>query len=115
MESLFLIIPVGSAATFMALAIWTGDRKRRIIAGAPVCKDCAHALYLTERYDWLEYGIRNRWDEGYYCALSEYKTASAGPMVSGNDQKRLLKCEVMREGRCGIRARLFEAKAEAGQ
>lgn len=115
MEPLFLIIPVAIVGAITALSIWMDNRKSQIVAKSPVCKDCAHAYYLTERHHWLEYGIRRHWDEGYYCALSEYKTASAGAMVSGLDQKRLRKCEDYRNGACGIRGRLFEAKPEAGQ
>lgn len=111
-EATIVLAVIAIAALWTAAVILIARRKERILADAPVCKDCNHAAYLSSHdfKDRFDYGVEWSSQDGYYCRLSEFKISSGGVAVTGYDKRRMRKCEDMRQGRCGLRARLFEVK-----
>ena len=76
-----------------------------------LCKDCAHAKYLTGR----DFEARNTYglgsfDRGYYCSRTERSVSSDSVLVSGLDKKRMTPCVHERDRwfGCGKKAKFFE-------
>ena len=108
----FLLGPVILVTSIFAIVSVRHIRREQIIERSPICTDCRHSVYLSNREfrDEMDWGIEWSSQTGYYCALSEYKISSEGASVTGYDKKRMIKCERYRDTKCGPSAKFFEAE-----